>query len=196
MYGGALFARGYGTLTIRNSTITGNLGGDAAIEAEQLRRGSGQQHRGRQHKLGGYDIDGTITSSNGHNIFGSDVAGQLPGRPREYRRRLPSSPRSIPIPAAASSTPPASSRSRNSLANPALSGADPLAASPPASSAPPHGRSPPAACPTSARSSSTRRSRPRPRPTTTCSPDSSAGQHHQRRWPATTMSKAWAATTP
>ncbi len=63
--------------------------------------------------------------------------------------------------------------------------ADPLAASATGQPAPQGGPCPPAACPTSARSRSTSRSRPPPRPGTTCSP--------ARRLP--TPSMPWPATT-
>ena len=76
-----------------------------------------------------HDISGTITFSNGHNVFGSDVAGNIPGDRENIAARAPSSPRSIPPPAAASSARMAPCRCATTLANPALSAADPLAAS-------------------------------------------------------------------
>ena len=127
-------------LVIRNSTITGNqacstsrtLGGGGIRLASAI--GYRQQHRGRQHALtylaatGDPDIFGTITFSNGHNIFGSDVAGNDPGRPREHRRQ-----RHLRRDRSRHRRRPAQRRrhrpAANSVANPALSGADPLAAS-------------------------------------------------------------------
>ena len=73
------------------------------------------------------DISGTITSSDGHNIFGSDVPATIRATARTSLP-APSSPASTPTPAAASSAA-AVVPLLNNINNPALSGADPLAAS-------------------------------------------------------------------
>ena len=113
------------------------------------------------------DIFGSVTISNGHNVFGSDVP-ERGRRPRERRARADlrhDRPRHGRRPAGAGGIVPLA----NGFNNPALSGADPLGGTPtdqlgavrplPGSSLPDIGAS-----------RATRRSRPRPAPTTTCSP--------------------------
>ena len=169
--GGGIIAQ---NVVVRNSTITGNSTerhayGGGGLSVNGSLDISNSIVAGNSAVIGP-DIVGTITLTNGHNIFGSDVLGNNPGD-RE----------NIAASAIFASIDPDTGGGQlsaggvvpllNSITNPALSGADPLAAS--ATGQTRHhapGRSPPAACPTSARSRSTRRSRPRPRPTTTCSP--------------------------
>ena len=75
-----------GTLTVQNSTITGNVAGwdSAAYSAGGGIIAGGSISISNSIVAGnrvigyaptGSDLSGTITSSNGHNIFGSDVAG-------------------------------------------------------------------------------------------------------------------------
>jgi Ca2+-binding RTX toxin-like protein len=109
-YGGGITNSG-GTLDIANSIVAGNR---AQIDDE----GQG----------GGHDIDGTITFSNGHNVFGTDVAGNNAGDRENAAVTTifaaidpdtgggqPNAGGIVPL--------------RASLDNPALSGADLLAAS-------------------------------------------------------------------
>jgi hypothetical protein len=73
-------------LILRNSTITNNLADDqvargAGVEARTLDIANsivaGNVARGGSPR--DPDISGTIILSNGHNVFGSDVAGNVPG---------------------------------------------------------------------------------------------------------------------
>jgi hypothetical protein len=86
----------YGALTLTNSTVTGNSASGSRAEGGgiYLFRGSAQyQYAPTAAELGnsivagngaaaggtGADVSGTITASNGHNIFGSDVQGGIAG---------------------------------------------------------------------------------------------------------------------
>ena len=144
--GGGVSAGGNSELVVRNTTITGNVariddpsgpayiasgggihvGGSARLDiANSIVAGNAVVNGGGGAALGP-DISGTIALSNGHNVFGSDVAARS-GRPREHRRQRHlrrDRPRDrggrsrrgiVPL--------------RNDIANPALTGADPLAAS-------------------------------------------------------------------
>ena len=131
-----------GQLQLRNSTITGNralgsayelygggicLGSGGALDiANSIVAGNRAQIDGNNG--GGYDIFGTINLTNGHNVFGTDVAGNNPGD----RENIAASaifasidPTTGGGQLAASGLVPL----LNSTSNPALSGADPLAAS-------------------------------------------------------------------
>ena len=81
--GGGIFS--YGTVTLTNSTVSGNsatgnytygggiYGGRSLTLANSIVAGNGATS-------GNPDIGGTtISTSNGHNIFGSNVAGNAPG---------------------------------------------------------------------------------------------------------------------
>jgi hypothetical protein len=141
--GGGIWASGY--LVIRNSTVTGNSAGEAAtgvsrgggihvvlgtfdiansVVAGNFAKGSA----GEGPDIFGDSIGGIIVS-NGHNIFGSDVPGNVPGdrenvAPTTLFAAIDSrtgggllSPKGI-VPLR-----------KNLVSNPALSGGDPLAAS-------------------------------------------------------------------
>jgi hypothetical protein len=87
--GGGIYASGSGSATIRNSTITGNLAqgpsgargggiyvGTAALDiANSIVAGNTVQGSSAE----GRDIFGAITLSNGHNVFGSNVVGNVSG---------------------------------------------------------------------------------------------------------------------
>ena len=90
-YGGGIKLDG-GELTLRNSTVTGNIAaGAAAYSAVQPGIGGGIHASSSAHLdlansiVAGNiadvdsDIHGAITVSDGHNIFGSDVAGNIAG---------------------------------------------------------------------------------------------------------------------
>ena len=105
------------TLIARNTTITGNSapnygGGGIDVARSQLDLANSivAGNTVTPGCLVGSDIFGAITLTDGHNIFGSDV-GANPAGDRRTSPPAPSSPRSIPTPAVASSTPAASSRS-------------------------------------------------------------------------------------
>ena len=87
--GGGIYAGGSGSLTIRNSTITGNR-----AEADEAASGGGIHVGAVPFEIvnsivagnsvlgspsGGRDIFGAITLSNGHNVFGTAVAGEVSG---------------------------------------------------------------------------------------------------------------------
>ena len=141
-YGAGLAAYG-GIVTVSNSTITGNIAHDTGteenIDAAGIFAGTGVQLEvlnslvlGNR-VVGDYtarqsDIGGTLAFSNGHNVFGTDVAGNASGDRENIAAAavfaaidpdtgggLLNSSGIVPL--------------RNSIANPALSGADPLAAS-------------------------------------------------------------------
>ena len=109
-YGGAIYARTGSGLDIANSIVTGNrVGSGPAYSAADV------------------DISGAIIVSNGHNIFDSDVAGNVPGDRENV----------APGVVFASIDPDTGGGAlsgagvvllRNSALNPALSGADLLAA--------------------------------------------------------------------
>jgi RTX calcium-binding nonapeptide repeat (4 copies) len=121
-------AIGYGSLIIRNSTITGNIG-EGGINAGRFDLELSNSIVAGNTRAGNpSDVYGTITFSNGHNVFGSDV-GANPAGDRE----------NIAASAIFGAIDPATGGGqlnangivplRNSLDNPALSGADPLAVS-------------------------------------------------------------------
>jgi len=132
--GGGLFVDD-SILIVRNTTITGNYafyeggGGGIDIARSQLDiANSIVAGNNVRSGLSGPDISGTIAVSNGHNIFGSDVAGNNPGD----RENVAASSIFAAIDPetgggllAASGIVPL----RNAITNPALSGADLLAAS-------------------------------------------------------------------
>ena len=159
---GNLFIRGY------DGTALGSRRVLAPARYRPIASSPGTGRSARGSAAPDPDIAGAITFSNGHNVFGSDVVGNIPG---DRENIAPSAIFAAidPDTGGGKLSPDGTVPLRNNLANPALSGGDPLAASASTSSAPP-ARSRPAACPTSARSSSTSRSRPAPPPTTTCSP--------------------------
>ena len=127
---------------VRNSTITGNTSTADTIGGAGIRLASdGQLDIANSIVAGnkavdidggsppaGPDIFGTITLSNGHNIFGSDVAGNVSG---DRENIAPAAVFAAIDPAtgggqlAANGIVPL----LNSIDNPALSGADPLASS-------------------------------------------------------------------
>ena len=90
------------------------------MSPEIFRRGYRRQDRD--------DISGTITFSNGHNVFGSDVAGQRPGD-RENIAAGAIFAAVDPTTGGGKLGPDGTVALRNNLANPALSAGDPLAAS-------------------------------------------------------------------
>ena len=79
------------------------------IDEAYWRSATRQHHRGNS--CGGSALSPAHHRSNGHNIFGSDVPGNAPWRPREHLRRHHLR-RHQPAPAAGCSTPTVSSRSR------------------------------------------------------------------------------------
>ena len=111
-YGGAGISIATGSvLTVNNSIVSGNFDWTFSMARTEAD-----------------DLSGTITFSNGHNVFGSDVAGNVPGD-RENIAAGAIFAAVDPAPAAASSARTAPWRCKNNLANPALSAGDPLAAS-------------------------------------------------------------------
>jgi Ca2+-binding RTX toxin-like protein len=90
-YGAGISARGGGELVVRNSTITGNNGdygddrGSGIYAGPSIRLDiansiiAGNASRPYQGPTSNPDVFGTIILSNGHNIFGSDVAGDIAG---------------------------------------------------------------------------------------------------------------------
>ena len=141
--GGGILAIGGGELVLDGCTVTGNhagfgYGGDGGgIVAANLRIANsivaGNQEGGLDP---GYnpirfasDVSGTIAASNGHNIFGSDVDGAIPG---DLENVAPSllfattggyAGGGLP---ASNGGPTRTVALRNALDNPALSGADRL----------------------------------------------------------------------
>ena len=131
--GGGIF--GFYAVTLANSTVSGNSTAGYGADGGGIFVGRGRATIANSIVAGnstagfGDDVVGLIASSNGHNIFGSDVNGaingDLQGVAREPAVRQPS----IPPPAAglnAAGIVPL----RNNVTNPALSGGDPLAALP------------------------------------------------------------------
>jgi hypothetical protein len=134
--------RASGELVVRNSTITGNTAHGSSDEFPV--RGGGIDAGSSQLEIansivagnafvgtrftGDPDIFGTITNSNGHNAFGGDVAGNVPGD-RE----------NVPAATIFAAIDPATGGGKlnskgivplkKSLADPAVSAADPLTAS-------------------------------------------------------------------
>ena len=138
-YGGGILGSSVtaGSLFVRNSTITGNRAGAPGNHGEgggiQIRNGSldiaNSIVAGNIIEEASYgpDISGTITFSNGHSVFGSDVTGNIAGD----REKVPASalfaaidPKTGGGKLSARGVVPL----KLSLANPALSGGDPLAA--------------------------------------------------------------------
>ena len=126
-------------LVVRNSTITGNTGlgyspyvtrGGGIVAssldiANSIVAGNVLVGTGA---IGDPDISGTITFSNGHNIFGSDVAGNVAG---DRENMAPGAVFAALDPDTGGGllNPNGVVSLLNSITNPALSGADPLAAS-------------------------------------------------------------------
>ena len=91
-WGGGMAAYG-GALTLENCTVTGNnagaqalgTGGGIAVDANarlNILNSIVAGNEGGNYVTPGralYDISGTITSSNGHNVFSTDVAGNAAG---------------------------------------------------------------------------------------------------------------------
>ena len=100
--------RVFGSLEIDNSIIVGNW----KVVGENRTRS---------------DIDGTVNISNGHNLFGSDISGNVSG---DRENVAASSVFASVDPDTGGGTLSAGGVAslRNSITNPALSGADPLAA--------------------------------------------------------------------
>ncbi len=101
--GGGIFLDPSSQMAISNSIVIGNI-------ARIYPVGSGTDP----------DIEGTITFSNGHNIFGSDVKGNAPGDREKVATNLVlagplTSTGIVPL--------------KNNVTNPALSAADPISAS-------------------------------------------------------------------
>ena len=79
-FGGGIYSHG-GVVSLTDSTLTGNFalvagGGVSAIEvtaANTIVVGN------RRENVSASDISGPVTTSNGHNLFGSDVSGSGPG---------------------------------------------------------------------------------------------------------------------
>jgi predicted outer membrane repeat protein len=126
-----------GTVTLTSSTVTGNYaasyysGGDGGggIRSSAITLADSIVAGNAERDGVGNDVAGAIAFSNGHNIFGSDVAGAIIG---DLQGVAPSLLFASIDPAtgggrlnAAGTTP-----LRNSITNPALSGGDPLAALP------------------------------------------------------------------
>ena len=126
-----------GTVTLTSSTVTGNYaasyytGGDGGggIRSSAMTLADSIVAGNAERDGVGDDVAGTIASSNGHNIFGSDVAGAIVG---DLQGVAPSLLFASLDPDtgggqlnAAGIVP-----LRNSVTNPALSGGDPLAALP------------------------------------------------------------------
>lgn len=128
-----------GRLSVRNSTITGNLadsydavaGGVVATGALEIENSivAGNFITGHlTDDRTAADIFGTIAFSNGHNIFGSDVSGSVSGD-REGIAASAIFAAIDPATGGGQLSPSGIVPLLNSVANPALSGADPLAAS-------------------------------------------------------------------
>ncbi|MGD9510257.1 MAG: right-handed parallel beta-helix repeat-containing protein, partial [Geminicoccaceae bacterium] len=146
--GGGIVAFDGAELVVRNTTITGNLarvynpigptyhafgggifaGSDARLDIANSIVAGNAVSNGDGAPGQGLDLYGTITSSNGHNLFGSDVLGSVSGDQEGVAAAalfaaidpatgggLLSASGIVPL--------------LDSIANPALSGADPLAAS-------------------------------------------------------------------
>ena len=81
--GGAINA--FGTLTLSNATVTNNSAYEDAggITVRNLRGGASISNSiiagNINPQVGDVDIYGTLNNSNGHNVFGSDVAGAILG---------------------------------------------------------------------------------------------------------------------
>ena len=129
----------------------------AVLELRAIRTASRQQHRGWEHceleDMPGPDIYGAITSTNGHNIFGSDV-GANPAGDRENIAASAIFAAIDPDTGGGQLNASGVVPLRNNIDNPALSGADLLAAGCHRPDSVPQGPCRPAACPTSARSRS------------------------------------------
>ena len=168
-----------GSLTVRNSTITGNTvhsgpyyfaqGGGVALwdpstlfaVANTIIAGNSIVGPGN----GGKDIFGDIDLTNGHNVFGSDVLGNNPGDRENVAASAifanvdpetgggQISGRVVPL--------------LNSISNPALSGADPLAASATGQNGTSARPQPAGSLPDIGSIEINQRSRPRPRRATT-----------------------------
>ena len=76
---GGIFSVG-GVVSLTDSTLTGNyaalLGGGVSAQSIKV---ANSIVVGNAAKLLGPDINGRVTESNGHNLFGSDVDGNVPG---------------------------------------------------------------------------------------------------------------------
>lgn len=139
VYGGAIFHGG--DLVVRNSTITGNEasgfgnigrgGGIAWLNAGDARLDVANSIVAGNVATDGPDIfalDGAVTS-NGHNVFGSEVPGAIAGD-RENVTAAALFARIDPDAGGGALGPDGEVALRGSPDNPALSGADPLAAMP------------------------------------------------------------------
>jgi hypothetical protein len=149
--GGILVGRG-GQLAIANSTVTGNsagepgFGGGGGIFVVEARPDEAASRLSlansivagnsgtSQYEASEPDVAGTITTSNGHNIFGSEVIGNVGGdleniAPARLFAALDPTPLDPNISGGRlvlNGGPTPTVRLRNALDNPALSGADPL----------------------------------------------------------------------
>ena len=82
-YGGGIYSRG-GVVSLTDSTLTGNFahvggGGVSAIEVTAANTIVVGNFRPNAQNYYASDISGRVTTSNGHNLFGSDVSGSGPG---------------------------------------------------------------------------------------------------------------------
>ena len=180
-----------GAVTLSNSTVTGNhsLGypvtaaaPGSSLSSAGLRSGGQQQHRRRQF----LELPCTAERRYLRQHHGEQRPQHL--RQRTLQAASPATARtSLPGTIFAAIDPDHRRRQAQcrrdrpaqelSLANPALSGGDPLAAGATGQLGAVLARCRPAACPTSARSRPTSRSRPAPPPTTTCSPAANAANN-------------------
>ncbi|MFO1071987.1 MAG: choice-of-anchor Q domain-containing protein [Geminicoccaceae bacterium] len=111
--GGGISVSSDGRLNVLNSIVAGNEGGNYVTPGRALN-----------------DISGTITSSNGHNVFSTDVAGNAAGDrenvdPALLFASLDAHRGGV---LALNGGPTATVALRNTLDNPALSGAEPVVA--------------------------------------------------------------------
>jgi predicted outer membrane repeat protein len=124
--GAAIYAVQESELVLRDTTVTGNVSaaGSGAIFATGRLEIANSIVAGNSS-----DVVGAITASNGHNVFGSDVAGDVAGDLENVAAaRLFASidPETGGGRLARNGGPTPTVRLRDALDNPALSGADPL----------------------------------------------------------------------
>jgi serralysin len=141
--GAGILAFDNGVLAVRNSTITGNsdlsgpfpTGAGIRIFAGSSTRldlvnsiVAGNYNPNLPRPAGADDILGTITFSNGHNVFGTDVKGSIPG---DRESESPGAIFATINPATGGGRLSATGivPLKSSVTNPAVSGADPLTAS-------------------------------------------------------------------
>ncbi|MFZ1429296.1 MAG: hypothetical protein WAS21_21270 [Geminicoccaceae bacterium] len=143
-FGGGVAVRGKGTFSLANSTVTGNVAGigysDGMGGGIALSAGGGLSstvsiinnilagNSATRGPTGGPDIFGVITSSNGHNIFGTDILGDMSGD-RELVAPATVFAAIDPATGGGQLSPTGIVPLKNAITNPALSAADPITAS-------------------------------------------------------------------